>query len=109
MKIQYTTNQINVLQVLRQAGFRPIVDRLSSHESWARPIGRSHYPRFHLYVTSKPNSTTFNLHLDQKKATIKLAGLKRHAGEYDSPAVEAELQRLQRWLDYAAQSSRKVR
>lgn len=106
MKIQYTTNQINIPHVLRQAGFRPIIDRLSAQESWARPIGRSHYPRFHLYVSTKKNATTFNLHLDQKKATIKLAGLKRHAGEYDSPAVEAELQRLRRWLDYATQSSR---
>ncbi|MDP3970848.1 MAG: hypothetical protein Q8P90_04045 [bacterium] len=89
--------KMNVPMLLKQMGYHPILDRRAAQESWVRNLGRGHYPRFHLY----PEKNAFNMHLDQKQNTINLKGLKRHAGEYDGPVVEAEGERIKRWIDYA--------
>jgi hypothetical protein len=63
---------------------------------FSRIMGASGYPKFHLYVKSRGNELTFNLHLDQKKPSY--SGTSAHAGEYDSPVVQEELQRIKNQL-----------
>jgi hypothetical protein len=104
MDIHYTTHHpINLVNVLRQAGYHPIHDYHAQHDSWVRLLGRYHYPRFHLYIKASNQQISLSLHIDQKQSTIRFARGPRHAGEYDSPAVAAEAARLQRWLDYSQQ------
>lgn len=101
MKKTFHIKQLNVPALLRQAGYHPILDRQAGQESWVRNLSRAHYPRFHLYIDDTPTSLTLNLHLDQKQSTMNIKGLKRHAGEYDGSVVEAEMGRLDRWVQYA--------
>lgn len=102
MDIKYTLQrQINLNTLIRQMGYHPIVDRRTNTQSWVRLLSSGFYPRFHMYITLQPQSVHLSLHIDQKKQTMDLPGLKRHAGEYNSPVVQAEGARLQRWLDYS--------
>jgi len=96
-----TRRPVNVTNLLRQAGYHPIHDYHEAKDSWVRTLGRLHYPRFHLYVRAQSTEIEFSLHIDQKQTTIRFAKVRRHAGEYDSPIVQAELARLQRWFDYS--------
>jgi hypothetical protein len=80
-------------KLLRLAGYIYIVDRKYGKDSYSHPLGRYHYPRFHCYPTETASSLILDLHLDQKQAIY--VGVKRHSGEYDGPAVEGELARLQ--------------
>lgn len=82
-------------------GYHPIADRRTGSESWVRQLSGSFYPRFHMYVGTDKKDIHLSLHLDQKKSTINVPGLKRHAGEYNSATVTAEGARIQRWLDYS--------
>lgn len=90
---------LNVAGVLRQAGYHPL------NEAWVRPLSRSHYPRFHLYLSEQPTQIKLSLHLDQKQSTMNIPGLKRHAGDYNSSVVSEECGRIERWILYA-QSAR---
>lgn len=85
---------INLATCLRQAGYHPISG------SWVRLLSRGYYPRFHLYVSDSKNKIKLSLHLDQKQHTLDMPGLKRHAGEYNSAIVQAEMKRLQHWIKY---------
>jgi hypothetical protein len=86
---------INLPVILRQAGYHPLDD------ARVRPFGNSYYPRFHLHANLKEQQLKCSLHLDQKQHTIDLPGLKRHAGESQGTAVQAELGRIERWISYA--------
>lgn len=81
---------------LRQAGYAYIEDRRTGHSSFVRAFGRNNYPRFHVYVLEDNNKIVFNAHLDQKQAIYE--GVSAHSGEYDSPLVKEELERLQALL-----------
>lgn len=98
---------VSIPNAIRQMGYIPISDYKTQHESWVRTLGNSHYPRFHMYVDATPGRTAnkiiFKIHLDQKQSTVEGYNLKRHAGEYDTPVVLAEAQRIQRWLAYMMQ------
>lgn len=101
MKKTFKGIQLNTPALLRQAGYHPILDRNTGSESWVRNLSRAHYPRFHLYINDTPDMLSLSLHLDQKQSTMKIKGLKRHAGEYDGPVVEEEMNRLERWVQYS--------
>jgi hypothetical protein len=102
MKFSYSGPALNIPLVLRQSGYHPISDYRTQHDSWVRTLGRQFYPRFHLYINqSSAGTVTFDLHLDQKQHTANIAGLTRHAGEYDGSTVVGEADRIQRWLNYA--------
>ena len=60
--------------------------------SYTRKLARDFYPRFHVYVKETDRVVTFDLHLDQKKASY--AGSNMHGGEYEGPLVEQELARI---------------
>lgn len=102
MKITYLQQRpVNLNLILRKMGYHPIMDKRAMKESWVRTLSQSFYPRFHLYIKNTDARTIIlDIHLDQKQHTIELAGVSRHAGEYDSPRVEEEAGRIQRWLQY---------
>lgn len=97
MKRIYRQQDIpNPLDVLRKAGYSYFVDPKTNEESFVLRLTAGFYPRFHLYLEFERNTISFNLHLDQKKASYK--GTSAHAGEYDGPAVEREMQRIEGWI-----------
>lgn len=62
-----------------------------------RPLEKSGYPRFHLYLkVEEKNNLIFNLHLDQKRPFYK--GAPAHAAEYESSPVEKETERIKQIL-----------
>ena len=90
MKFEIKNPGGNLLNLLRKAGY------FAHHDSFIRPIERSGYPRFHIYVEQKDDVLIFNLHLDQKRPVYK--GAAAHSGEYDSSIVEQEAQRIKELL-----------
>ncbi|MDP2910051.1 MAG: hypothetical protein Q8N69_03220 [bacterium] len=87
----------NIVNLLRKAGYLFMhQDDKTSQFVFARPLERSGYPRFHLYIGQKDNILIFNLHLDQKRPIYK--GATAHSGEYDSPLVEQEAERIKQIL-----------
>ncbi|MCX6797929.1 MAG: hypothetical protein NTX66_01770 [Candidatus Falkowbacteria bacterium] len=99
MKLIVKKNQLGGLapaQWLRRAGYALINNR-DGGESFARRLGSGFYPRLHLYFTMSGEEISFNLHLDQKKASYE--GFNRHSGEYEGELLEIELARLKEYLN----------
>ncbi len=94
MKLTIKQSNLNLtpFQFLRSAGYHAIYNRKAGQESFVRAFGRGHYPRFHIYITEEGDLLTVNLHLDQKQPSYK--GISAHSGEYDSPVVKTEMDRL---------------
>jgi hypothetical protein len=87
----------NVITLLRGVGYLFMhQDEKTGETVFARPLERSGYPRFHLYIKEGGGVYIFNLHLDQKKPVYQ--GSTAHAGEYDSPLVEQESERIKQAL-----------
>lgn len=84
------------VELLRKAGYYPFTDPITKEESFILRLGRDQYPRMHLYVEQEGLDWSFNLHLDQKKASY--AGSSRHSGEYEGPVVEREMTRICKWI-----------
>jgi len=80
----------NILTLLRKAGYYAL------NQAYVRPLEKSGYPRFHIYVEKKNNNLILNLHLDQKRPIYK--GTAAHSGEYDSPIVAKEAERIKNIL-----------
>ncbi|OGY85611.1 MAG: hypothetical protein A2233_03255 [Candidatus Kerfeldbacteria bacterium RIFOXYA2_FULL_38_24] len=100
MKLRWQGNlQKNPRQILEQAGYHHFIDPNTAQASFIMRLGRGYYPRFHIYVRSQtPKKGELNLHLDQKHPSY--TGQTKHSGEYESPQVQKELARLQRWIKY---------
>jgi hypothetical protein len=65
--------------------------------SFVRPMARSGFPRFHIYVSVSGLTLVLNIHLDQKKETYGQDT--RHHGEYENEGVLAdEVERLKKVL-----------
>lgn len=82
-------------QWLRRFGYALVQNR-EGQVSFTRRLAGGFYPRFHLYVEPSGDKFSFNLHLDQKKASYE--GITRHSGEYDSELVLEEINRLKQNL-----------
>ncbi|MFA5163342.1 MAG: hypothetical protein WC441_02310 [Patescibacteria group bacterium] len=82
-------------QWLRRLGYALIESR-EGGVSFVRRLSGGFYPRFHLYVEPSGDKFSFNLHLDQKKASYE--GITRHSGEYDGELVAEEINRLKQNL-----------
>ena len=89
MKIIIKNQKESVLNLMRKAGY------FSLGESFVRPLERSGYPRFHIYLKVQNNEITINLHLDQKRPVYKENA---HAGEYEGKVVENEAERIKQAL-----------
>jgi len=97
MKFSMKNTGENIVNLARKIGYyfsKEEEDELS----FVRPLEKSGYPRFHLYVRENPKTKdlTINLHLDQKKPIYK--GAPAHAGEYEGKIVEKEAQRIKQIL-----------
>ena len=79
-------------QMLRQAGYFYIFDKISQKGSYIKKLTGQHYPRFHLYITETSKEVVFDLHLDQSATRYK--GQKAHNADYDSEQVKTELTRI---------------
>jgi hypothetical protein len=99
MKLTVSSSQLNSTPniFLRNIGYVYIRDRRNGQESYVRRLTGNFYPRFHCYVFSQGGQTTFTLHLDQRPTRYE--GQTAHAGEYDSPLVREEFERLQAALE----------
>jgi len=91
------TSGENATNLMRRVGYYFLQEK-NSELSFVRPLERSGYPRFHIYL--KPNEKNeeiiFNLHLDQKRPIYK--GAPAHAGEYEGTVVETEVERIKQIL-----------
>jgi hypothetical protein len=85
------------LTLLRKAGYAPFTDPKTGKDSYVLRLTSDYYPRFHLYLSETNETITFNLHLDQKKPSYQNTAHK-HSGDYDSPVIVKELDRLSRWI-----------
>lgn len=105
MKLTIQSNQLyeQPANFLRRAGYTYIHDRHSGHDSFVRRLTRNFYPRLHCYIFEQGGQVTFNLHLDQR--STRYEGQTAHAGEYDSPLVQEELDRLQAMADQQASAN----
>ena len=95
----------NIYNLMRQAGYHP------EGQSFAKCLGASDYPRFHIYLSVSPafgevsretprqdsgQAIEINLHLDQKKPSYE--GAAAHSGEYEGELVEKEAERIKQIL-----------
>ena len=91
------TSGENTTNLMRRVGYYFLQEK-NSELSFVRPLERSGYPRFHIYL--KPNEKNeeiiFNLHLDQKRPVYKTAH--DHAAEYEGKVVETETERIKQIL-----------
>lgn len=77
---------------MRRFGYAPYSNR-QGKQSYVRRITGYEFPRYHLYIQNVTVADiTCSVHIDQKAPVMK--GATAHAGDYDSPEVYAEIQRL---------------
>lgn len=101
MRITILLNGENVLSFMRRAGYG-FQKEASGEVAFVRRVGQSPFPRFHVYATESVVSgqwlvvsrkeIVINLHIDQKQPTYGSGSV--HSGEYDGPAIVAEIERL---------------
>ncbi|MBM5789800.1 hypothetical protein FJZ23_01805 [Candidatus Parcubacteria bacterium] len=62
----------------------------SGQISYVKRVSSDRFPRYHAYVEDTAGGgMQVNLHVDQKEASYE--GTSAHAGEYDGPLVEREM------------------
>jgi hypothetical protein len=93
MKFSIKNPKENIISLMRKVGYY-FLEQEKGDLSFVKPLERSGYPRFHIYleIDEKINEIIFNLHLDQKRPIYR--GAPAHAGEYDGELVEKEAERI---------------
>jgi len=84
-------------QILRNAGYFYIFDKLSQQGSFIKKLTTQRYPRFHMYITETTEKIIFDLHLDQ--SATRYEGQGAHNADYDSAQVKTELIRIAHIVD----------
>jgi len=95
MKFVIKNTGENLINLARKIGYY-FQEQKQDELSFVRPLERSGYPKFHLYIKSDQEDLIFNLHLDQKRPIYK--GAPAHAGEYEGTIVENEAERIKQTL-----------
>lgn len=94
-----TTFEENIYALGRKIGYLLISENPETKEAnLVRPLERTGYPRFHLYLKREGENLIFNLHLDQRKTVYN--GVKAHSADYEGPAVEKEAERIKEILKF---------
>jgi len=98
MEISINYSGENLVGLMRKIGYFSWQEK-NNEPSFVRPLERSGYPRFHIYLTVDGQSKTLiiKLHLDQKRPIYR--GTKAHSGEYDGKTVETEISRIKNALN----------
>ena len=92
MQLKLDNSQDNIVSFMRSCSYT-LLDRGAGDEwNFVRRLSGRDYPRFHCYLKIDDQDVLLNLHLDQKAPSYP--GSARHSGEYDSPIVEAEAERI---------------
>jgi len=91
MKISIKNTGENTTNLMRRIGYF-----FQKENQFVRPLGRSGYPRLHLYIEKNNDELILNLHLDQKRPAYKTAH--DHAAEYEGKVVETEAERIKQTL-----------
>lgn len=94
MKFTVKTGE-SILGLGRVLGYISL-GKSNNEYSFARTLGKNHYPHFHIYVRREKDKLIFNLHLDQKKSSYE--GQRAHSGEYGGELVGREAGRIQKIL-----------
>ncbi|MEK7570492.1 MAG: hypothetical protein AAB515_03595 [Patescibacteria group bacterium] len=85
------------LPLARVGNARVFFSRLGYHVerngSFSRRAAEGQFPRYHVYAQIVGDTMRVDLHLDAK--LVSYVGTNMHAGEYDGPLVETEIQRIQ--------------
>ena len=107
MKFTIKNLRENPLNLARKIGYYFLKEE-KDELSFIRPLERSGYPRFHLYVKINKDELIFNLHLDQKRPIYPVRkfstsngvykGAPAHSGEYEGLVIEKEVQRIKQIL-----------
>ena len=87
----------NLKVMLGRLGYHASREARPGEQSFIRRLGRLDYPRYHLYVTLRGHEVHINLHLDQKQPSY--AGTNRHAGIYNGPELDQELNRILQYFN----------
>lgn len=96
MKFKIKNPGGNLVTMGRKIGYIFQGEALENEASFVRPLERSGYPRFHLYIKIEKEELAFNLHLDQKRPVYETAH--DHAAEYEGKLVETEAERIKQNL-----------
>jgi len=91
MKINIKNTGENIVNLMRKISYL-----FQRENQFVKPLERSGYPRFHLYIKESKEETLLDLHLDQKRPVYKTAH--DHAAEYEGKVVEAEAERIKQIL-----------
>ena len=91
MKFAIKNTGENTTNLMRKIGYL-----FQRENQFIRPLERSDYPRFHLYIKENKEEIILNLHLDQKRPVYKTAH--DHAAEYEGKVVETEAERIKQIL-----------
>ena len=86
----------NIVNLARKIGYYFLKEE-KDELSFVRPLERTGFPRFHLYIKKSNEGLIFNLHIDQKRPIYK--GAPAHAGEYEGKVVETEAERIKQILE----------
>ncbi len=79
----------NLYSLMRKIGYHfQREDKISSELIFIRPLEKSGYPRFHIYLKIENKNLIFNLHLDQKRPIYK--GVSAHSGEKQGENIKKE-------------------
>ena len=91
MKINIKNTGENTINLMRKIGYL-----FQKENQFVKPLERSNYPRFHLYIKENKEEIILDLHLDQKRPVYKTAH--DHAAEYEGKVVETEIERIKQTL-----------
>lgn len=94
MKFKHSKPTENIRVLMQRAGYATHMGR--GGLSYTRRLGGGNYPRFHVYSAEAGEVIEIDIHLDQKQPSYE--GFHAHAGEYDGPLVERELERIKAFL-----------
>jgi len=95
MRFSVKKQKDNITNLMRKVGYYLLKEE-KDESSFVRPLERTGFPRFHLYIKESNEDLIFNLHIDQKKPIYK--GAPAHAGEYEGKVVETEAERIKQIL-----------
>ena len=95
MKFEIHNFTDNVTDFMRSAGYHyDGSDQKSKEMRFYKTLSNNLYPRFHIYGfwDKAAKKLLFNLHLDQKAPVYE--GTTAHAGDYEGPVIETEVNRI---------------
>lgn len=88
----------NIGTIMRRVGYSPHFDRYKQEMTYARKLQGTMFPRYHIHIwEERSDYLKINLHLDAKRESYQ--GTSMHAGEYDTPAVIDEGNRIKALIE----------